>query len=73
LIIEKNLGFAGGVNSVGLKDEVNTEWMLILNNDIEFDEVEQVHKVYKVRKVHKENTIDYLIKFAESNKLDRVM
>lgn len=64
---KKNLGFARGVNK-GAK-EAKTKWLLILNDDIEFD---RVHKVYKVPKVHKGNTIEELIIFAEENKLDAV-
>lgn len=64
---KKNLGFAGGVNK-GAK-EAKTEWLLILNDDIEFG---RVHKVYKVNKVHKDNTIEELIKFAEKNNFDAV-
>jgi len=68
LSIRKILVFAGGVNK-GVEN-VKTKWMLILNDDIEFEEV---HKVYKVRKVHKEEkTIEKLIQFAEKNNLDAV-
>ena len=65
---KKNLGFAGGVNK-GAKN-IKTKWMLILNDDIEFDRVYKVHKVYKVYK--EENTIEKLAKFAEGKKLDAV-
>jgi GT2 family glycosyltransferase len=51
----KNLGFAGGVNKGAKK--VETKWMLILNDDIEFyDSV----------------TIEHLIKFAEKENIDAV-
>ena len=53
---KKNLGFAGGVNK-GAKN-VETKWMLILNDDIEFRE--------------KNDTIQKLIQFAEENNLDAV-
>lgn len=65
---KKNLGFAGAVNK-GAKD-VKTKWMLILNDDIEFNEV---YKVFKVHKVYKEkNKIEKIIEFAEENNLDAV-
>ncbi len=50
---KKNLGFAGGVNK-GAKD-INTKWMLILNDDIEF---------------YDNASINRLIEFAEKKKLD---
>lgn len=52
---KKNLGFAGGVNK-GVEG-VKTEWILILNDDIEFNN---------------NSTIDSLIKYAEEKKLDAV-
>ena len=52
---KKNLGFAGGVNKGA--EGVKTKWMLILNDDIEFNN---------------NSTIDSLIKYAEEKKLDAV-
>jgi len=51
----KNLGFAGGVNKGA--ENVKTKWMLILNDDIEFNN---------------NSTIESLIKYAEKEKLDAV-
>lgn len=70
---DKNLGFAAAVN-LGAKD-VQTKWMLILNDDIEFDKVYKVAKFIKLKskKVYKEKkTVERLINFAEENKLDAV-
>ena len=55
---KRNLGFAGGVNK-GAKN-VETKWMLILNDDIIFQD--QISN----------NTIESLIKFAEENRLNAV-
>jgi len=58
---KKNLGFAGGVNK-GAKD-ADTKWLLILNDDIEFESQKSKVKSQKIEK---------LIKLAEKNKLDAV-
>jgi len=72
-----NLGFAGGVNSVGLREEVNTKWLLILNDDIEFkDKISnnksQITNKYQITNIKYQNTIEKLIFWAEENKLDAV-
>ena len=61
---EKNLGFAIAVNR-GAKD-VKTKWMLVLNDDIEF----QSTKIQTPR--NKQDTIKYLIQYAEEKNLDAV-
>lgn len=72
---EKNLGFAIAVNR-GAKD-VKTKWMLVLNDDIEF----QSTKIQIPRnkqdpnnksQIKNEETIQRLINFAEKNNLDAV-
>ena len=72
---EKNLGFAIAVNR-GAKD-VKTKWMLVLNDDIEF----QSTKIQIPRnkqdpnnksQIKNEETIQRLINFAEKNSLDAV-
>ena len=72
-----NLGFAGGVNSAGLKDEVNTKWLLILNDDIEFNDKisnnkSQITNESQIINNKYQNTIEKLIFFAEENKLEAV-
>jgi GT2 family glycosyltransferase len=70
---EKNLGFAGGVNK-GVED-VETKWMLILNDDIEFKVKSEKLRVknYNLKlKIEKEETIQRLISFAGENNLDAV-
>ena len=42
---EKNLGFAKAVNLAS--KQVGTEWMLILNDDIKFNDPETIEKLYK--------------------------
>ena len=61
---EKNLGFAIAVNR-GAKD-VKTKWMLVLNDDIEF----QSTKIQTPR--NKQDTSKYLIQYAEEKNLDAV-
>ncbi len=63
---KKNLGFAGGVNK-GAKD-VTTKWMLILNDDIIFQD--QRSKIKDQN--DKSSTLENLVKYAEKNKLDAV-
>jgi len=60
---EKNLGFAGGVN-LGARD-VETKWMLVLNDDIEFPISPRLRRA-------SEDTIERLINFAEEKNLDAV-
>jgi len=67
---KKNLGFAEGVNK-GAKD-VKTKWMLILNDDIEFEYQISNIKYQKYISKIKNNPIEELIHFAESNKLNAV-
>jgi len=74
---EKNLGFAGGVN-LGARD-VETKWMLVLNDDIEFEDKllnlkYQLLNKFQILNIKKEkqNVIESLIQFAEENKLDAV-
>jgi len=72
---KKNLGFAGGVNK-GAKD-VKTKWLLILNDDITFEEKITNHKLQisnesKIKNNKYQNTIEELVRFAEENSLDAV-
>jgi len=69
---KKNLGFAGGIN-LGAKN-VNTKWMLILNDDIEFkDKISNIKdSSFAKASEDKQNTINSLIHYAEKNKLDAV-
>lgn len=74
---KKNLGFAGGVNK-GAKD-VETKWMLVLNDDIEFVEkilnvksqISNKSKILNYKNI-KQDTIQELIQFAEEKKLKAV-
>src|SRR3989339_1685 len=67
---KKNLGFAGGVNK-GAKN-VKTKWILILNDDIIFQYQISKIKDQNDRSKIKNNPIEELIDFAESNKLSAV-
>lgn len=74
---KKNLGFAGGVNKGAMN--VKTKWMLILNDDIEFENriinnKSQITSESQITKLNnkKPNMIEYLIKYAEEKKFDAV-
>src|SRR3989338_6789814 len=65
---KKNLVFAEGVNK-GAKN-VKTKWMLILNDDIEFEyQISNIKYQKYILKI-KNNPIEELIHFSESNKLN---
>ncbi|MCX7881500.1 MAG: glycosyltransferase [Patescibacteria group bacterium] len=65
LVQEKNLGFAKGIN-LGAK-YANGEWMLILNDDIEFKIQNS-----KIKNQNEKNPIEFLVEYAEKNNLDAV-
>ncbi len=68
---KKNIGFAGGVNK-GARN-ANTKWMLILNDDIEFESQKSKVKSQNYNskvKSYQSNILEELIKEAESRKLD---
>ncbi len=70
---EKNLGFAIAVNR-GAKD-VKTKWMLILNDDIVFqDQISNIKDQNDKSKIknNKSSIIEELIKYAEEDNLDAV-
>ncbi len=73
----KNLGFAGGVNKGA--ENIETKWMLILNDDIEFeDEIlnnkSQITNKSQILNIKREkhDTLEALVRFAEEKKLDAV-
>ena len=72
---EKNLGFAGGVNK-GAKN-VETKWMLILNDDIEFENSKiQIPRSKQIPnsklEIKNSEILQKLIQFAEKNYFDAV-
>jgi len=74
---KKNLGFAKAVNSV-ISDQrlVASKWLLILNDDVEFQEKilnlkSQVSNKSKITNF-KQSTIEELIKYANDQKLEAV-
>lgn len=71
--IKKNLGFAGGVNE-GAKN-VDTKWLLILNDDIFFqDQILKIKNQNDKSKIknNKSSTLESLIDYAEQKNLDAV-
>jgi len=70
---KRNLGFAIAVNR-GAKN-IKTKWMLILNDDIEFESQKSKVKSqnYNLKvKSYQSNILKELVKFAEKNNLDAV-
>ena len=69
---KENLGFAKAVNLAA--KYVNNDWMLILNDDVEFQAKSLKLKVknYNLKSKNLKNPIDLLIKFAQENKFDAV-
>jgi len=72
---KKNRGFAGGVN-FGAKN-VKTKWMLILNDDIEFQSTKiqaprDKQDPSSKKQIRSKETIQRLINFAKENNLDAV-
>ncbi len=69
---KKNLGFAKAVN-LGVK-KAKTEWVLILNDDIEFETQKAKIKRQKqnLESKTKRNPIDELLRFAKKYELDAV-
>jgi GT2 family glycosyltransferase len=72
---KKNLGFAGGVNKGA--ENVKTKWMLILNDDIEFESSKiQVPRNKQGQnfnsQIRNEDTIQRLVNFAEKKKFDAI-
>jgi len=63
---KKNLGFAGGVNKGA--ENVETNWMLVLNDDIVFQD--QISNIKDQK--DKSSSLERLIKYAEDNNLDAV-
>jgi GT2 family glycosyltransferase len=68
----KNLGFAKAINLGAKKSK--TEWILILNDDIEFKT--QISKlksqIYNLKLKTQQNLIEELLRFAQKNNLDAV-
>jgi len=68
----KNLGFAKAVN-LGTK-KAKTEWLLVLNDDVEFETQKSNVKTqnHNLKLKTKKNKINALLKFAQKYKLDAV-
>ncbi len=70
---KKNIGFAGGVNKAA--KNIMTKWMLILNDDVVFqDQILNIKDQNDRSKIKNKQspTIENLIKYADKNNLDAV-
>ena len=69
---KENLGFAKAVNLAA--KYVNNDWMLILNDDVEFQvkSLKLKFKKYPLKSKNLKNPIDLLVDYAEKNKFDAI-